>query len=325
MRTHRHRWLALLLSLAIAVLGFSFIAAAVLAEGALHPLLKRRASDTAALAYGVAQAANGTARKVSIQAGDGVGLNAWWLSPQQPNGRAVMVCHGVADSAYGALGYALLFLRHGYSVLVPESRGHGESHGYVTYGVLEADDTIRWLSWMRSQGVNSAFGFGESLGGAILIQSLARGADFRALVAESPYSSFEAIAKERVGRVIPAFAADALVKEAVFYTYLRYRVNLFRARPDTAILHAHVPILLIHGLADNETSPEHSKRLRGENPAVTKLWLVTGAKHTGAYAMAPKAFEEKVLRWFEQAPSKKGADTNRSRIESANSPPSGGR
>jgi hypothetical protein len=28
-----------------------------------------------------------------------------------------MVCHGVADSAYGALGYALLFLRNGYAVL----------------------------------------------------------------------------------------------------------------------------------------------------------------------------------------------------------------
>jgi dipeptidyl aminopeptidase/acylaminoacyl peptidase len=289
--------------LTIVAFAISF-AAAVLAEGALHPLLRRRASDTAALAYSVAQAANATAQKVSIQASDGVALNAWWLSPQRPNGRAVMVCHGVADSAYGALGYALLFLRHGYSVLVPESRGHGESQGYVTYGVLEADDTIRWLSWMKNHGVNSAFGFGESLGGAILLQSLPRGADFRALVAESSYSSFEAVAEERVARIIPAFAADILVKERLFYTYLRYRVNLFHARPDTAIRHAHVPILLIHGLADNETSPAHSKRLAGENPADTKLWLVPGANHTGAYAIAPREFEENVLRWFEQAPGK---------------------
>jgi dipeptidyl aminopeptidase/acylaminoacyl peptidase len=304
MRTHRRRWLVVLPVLMVAIFGFSLAAAAVLAEGALHPLLKRRASDTAALAYSIAQAANGTAQKVNIQGRDGVALDGWWLAPKEPNGRAVMVCHGVADSAYGALGYALLFLSHGYSVLVPESRGHGESQGYVTYGVLETDDTIRWLSWMKSHGVNSAFGFGESLGGAILLQSLSHGADFRALVAESAYSSFEAVAAERVARVIPGFAAEILVKEGVFYTYLRYRVNLSDARPDSAILHAHVPILLIHGLADNETSPEHSKHLAEANPAVIRLWLVPGAKHTGAYAAAPQEFEDNVLCWFEQESGK---------------------
>lgn len=301
MRIRKRRWLVGLLSLAAVIFGFSLASAAVLAEGALHPLLRRRASDTAALAHSIAQAANSKATKVSIQAGDGIVLNAWWLSPPQPARRAVMVCHGVADSAYGALGYALLFLRHGYSVLVPESRGHGESGGYVTYGVLEADDTVRWLAWMKSQGMDSAFGFGESLGGAILLQSLARGADFRALAAESSYSSFEAVAEERVGRVLPAFLAKILVKEAVLYVYVRYRVNLLHARPDTAIAYAHVPILLIHGLADNETSPEHSKRLRERNPAVITLWLVPEAKHTGAYATVPAKFEETVLKWFEQA------------------------
>lgn len=302
MRRHRRRWLVGLIGLVIAAFVVSFALAAVLAEGALHPLLKRRASDTAALAYSIAQAANGTAQQVTIRSSDGIALNGWWLCPRQQNGRAVMVCHGVADSAYGALGYALLFLRHGYSVLVPESRGHGESRGYVTYGVLEADDTIRWLGWMKNHGVNCAFGFGESLGGAILLQSLARGADFRAVVAESPYTSLEAVAEERVARVVPGFVARILVKEGLVYVYLRYRVNLFRAHPDSAIVQAHVPILLIHGLADNETSPEHSRRLAAANPGATRLWLVPGAKHTGAYAAIPKEFENNVLGWFDRLP-----------------------
>ena len=209
-----------------------------------------------------------------------------------------MVCHGVADSAYGALGYAFFLMGNGYSVLVPESRGHGESRGYVTYGVLEADDVVQWLRWIKNRGVNSTFGFGESLGGAILIESLARGAGFRALVVECPYSSFEAVADERVTRVIPALAAQMLVREALVYTYVRYRVDLRNARPDLAIRCARVPILLIHGLADNETSPDHSKRLARANPAFTKLWLVPGANHTGAYAADPKAFQEHVLQWY---------------------------
>jgi pimeloyl-ACP methyl ester carboxylesterase len=78
-------------------------------------------------------------------------------------------------------------------------------------------------------------------------------------------------------------------------------VNLWLARPDLAIAHAHVPILLIHGLADNETSPKHSKRLAHANPSMTKLWLVPGARHTGSYAAAPCLFEPTVLDWFAQA------------------------
>lgn len=281
--------------------GLSFLTAAALAEGALHPLLRRRSSDTAALAYSIGQSEGATLRKVSILAKDGVTLNAWWLSPKQPSGRAVIVCHGVADSAYGAMGYSLLFLRNGYAVLVPESRGHGESAGFVTYGVLEADDVVRWLHWTKGAGVNEAFGFGESLGGSILLQSLARGADFRALIAESAYSSFEAIAEERVGRAIHEPAAYILVKEGLFYTRLRYGVTLSEARTDIAIKQARIPILLIHGEADDETSPANSIRLAHANPAVVRLWLVPGAKHTGAYAANPREFEARVLQWFEAA------------------------
>jgi alpha-beta hydrolase superfamily lysophospholipase len=301
MRTPRFPWLAWLAGLIIAFLVLSFAGAAMLAEGALHPLLRRRASDTAILAHSIAQSTGATARKVSIRAGDDVALSAWWLVPARQNGRAVMVCHGVADSAYGALGFAPLFLKNGYQVLVPDSRGHGESLGFVTYGVLEAEDTVSWLRWTKGNQVSDVFGFGESLGGAILIQSLAHGADFRAIVAESSYSSFEAVADERVGRVVSAPLAFILVREGILYTSLRYGVNLANARPDAAIAHAHIPILLIHGTADNETSPAQSMELAKINPRIVNLWLVPGAKHTGAYATAPRAFERKVLQWFEQA------------------------
>jgi len=301
MPSPRLRWFITLLSLVTILFVLSFAAATVLAEGAVHPLLRRRASDTAILASSIGHASGTTARNVCIRTRDGVVLKAWWLAPEQPNGRAVMVCHGVADSAYGALGFAPLFLKQGYSVLLPESRGHGESLGFVTYGVLEGRDIVQWLCWMKRNRVKDAFGFGESLGGAILIQSLAQGADFRAIVAESPYSSFEAVADERVARVIPAPIAFLLVKEGMLYIHLRYGVNLSLARPDLAIARARVPILLIHGLSDNETSPQHSERLAQIKPAVTGLWLVPGARHTGSYATAPTAFEHNILDWFRLA------------------------
>jgi uncharacterized protein len=301
MTVTRKRFGILLGSITLVIALISFSAAALLAEGALHPLIRRRPSDTAALAYSIAQTANVTATRVCIRAADGTALTGWWLSSKNANGRAVMACHGVADSAFGAMGYALLFLRNGYSVLVPNGRGHGDSQGFVTYGVLESQDTVRWLEWLKANGVNTAFGFGESLGGSVLIQSLGEGADFRAIVAESPYSSFEAVADERVAQHVPSAVAVLLVKEGLLYTRVRYGVDLGSARPEAAVRRTHVPILLIHGLADNETPPQDSRRLLDANPSVVQLWLVPGAKHTGAYAAAPREFERRVLQWFASA------------------------
>lgn len=213
---------------------------------------------------------------MTIQSSDGLTLVGWWLTPHASNGSAAIVCHGVGDSAFGALGFAPLFLSHGYSVLVPDSRGHGESQGFVTYGVLEPHDIVRWLAWINTNGFMKVFGLGESLGGAILIESLARGASFAALVAECPYKSFEEIADERVGRRTPAPIAKLLVKEGILYVWLRYGVDLFEARPEDAIEYARVPVLLIHGEADHETSPENSTTLHRKNPGMTSLWLIPG-------------------------------------------------
>ncbi len=117
-------------------------------------------------------------------------------------------------------------------------------------------------------------------------------------MAECSYSSFESIARERVARQVPGLLASLLVKEGVLYMRLRYGVNLADARPDVAIRQVRVPVLLIHGLADDRTSPENSIRLTRENPGITQLWLVPGARHTGAYSAAPAAFEERVLKQF---------------------------
>ena len=76
MRTRRIRWFLWLVSLAVVLLVASFVAGAVLAEGALHPLLRRRASDTEALAYSISQSVSAKAQKVGLQTNHGVRLSA---------------------------------------------------------------------------------------------------------------------------------------------------------------------------------------------------------------------------------------------------------
>ena len=274
----------------------------VVAEFSVHPPIVRRTCDTDGMALHVAATTGATPQLVKIESSDGITLSAWWL--KLPSGKAALLCHGVADTALGVMGAALMYLRNGYSVLAPDNRGHGSSGGFVTYGVREAGDIAAWRTWLSGQGVASCFGFGQSLGASSLLQSLSAGAQFVSIVAECPYSSFERVAWDRIAKVnrlflptaVARFASNLWVKEVLLYLRLRYSINLHLARPIDAVTNTQIPILLIHGTGDLETPVHHSQEIAARNPEHIQVWIVPGAQHTGSYPVDPASFEKQVLR-----------------------------
>jgi len=291
------RWIywsvGLIAFLAIAICGVGV----VLCETALRPTRRPVAP-------------NRNARTVQVVARDGADLRAWLLLPNRSNGDAVLILHGIADSRGSQLGLARMFLAHGYKVLVPDSRAHGESGGdLATYGLLEADDVHRWVSWlMDEEHPLRVFGLGESLGGAVLIESLPIEQRFSAIVADSPFASFEGIAQDRVAARLPfpqkigRFLAEPPIWAGFLYARLRYGLDFSKASPEAAIAQSRTPVLLIHGLYDGLTPPEHSKILAATNPRTTELWLVSGAGHNGAFDIAPVEFESRVLGFYQNLP-----------------------
>ncbi len=106
-----------------------------------------------------------SALTISIVASDKANLSAWWLRPPKQNGNCVLVLHGIGDSRLGSVGFAPMFTNEGYSVLLPDSRAHGDSEGqFVTYGLLEKYDVITWADWMKSGGLRQALRFGRIAG-----------------------------------------------------------------------------------------------------------------------------------------------------------------
>jgi uncharacterized protein len=275
------------------------IAGAVLCETAVHPARRPVPPNASALT-------------VQVTAGDGNVLSAWFFKAQQSSGRsasngdAVLILHGIADSRASQAGLAGMFLDHGYAVLVPDSRAHGESGGNIaTYGLLESDDVHRWVSWlMEEQHPRHVFGMGESLGGAVLIESLSVEPRFSAIVADSAFSSFERIARDRVAEKLPfppgigRMLAAAPVWAGFLYARLRYGLDFRAASPEAALARSTTPVLLIHGLNDRLTSPEHSEILAASNRRWTELWLVPGTGHVNAFGAAPLEFEDRVISFL---------------------------
>jgi dipeptidyl aminopeptidase/acylaminoacyl peptidase len=240
-------------------------------------------------------------QEVSVAAADGAILRGQFVKASSSSD-CVMILHGVADSHASALGFAPMFLEAGYSVLAPDSRAHGASGGeLVTFGVLEADDVVRWAEWLRNRGCRRLYGLGESLGAAILIQAAAKEQVFAAVVAECAFRDLPSIATYRVAKSahVPEFVAKALVVGAVVYGRGRYGLDLTEASPVESAKRLRTPLLLIHGTKDDNTPPAHSQAI-ADGGTRSELWLVPAAGHTNASAVQPVEFRKRVLEWFER-------------------------
>ncbi len=314
------RWNARRLLTCLAVfLVFAAIAGVFLAEVTVHPGRNVQSPDDEMRIRRTAQQDGYDLADVAITAQDGATLRAWSLRPPNANGNAVILLHGLGDNRTGMTGYAQLLLSHGFSVLMPDSRGHGRSAGdLVTFGLLETDDIRRWLDWMqqrsradnvppgstRPQQIPSCiFGLGESMGAAQLLQSLRTETRFCAVVAESPFASFREIGYDRVGQRFntgPWLGRTLLrpiVEFAFIYARLKYKLNFEQVSPEDAIAQTKIPIFLIHGQADSNIPVRHAELIAARNPAIS-LWEVPNADHCGAMSTAPEESRDKVLSWF---------------------------
>jgi fermentation-respiration switch protein FrsA (DUF1100 family) len=287
-------------------LGFSLIMGIVLIGNAVH--LRRRPLDqNVTLVAKLTRPSGAILEDVSMAAADGAVLKAWYVRPANGNGSAVILLHGMADNREGVTGFASMFLVHGYSVLLPDSRAHGESGGsLVTYGVLEREDVRRWVEWLRPRITGCVDLFGESMGGAIAVQTSAVTSGLCAVVAESSFATFRAIADDRIGQqtgLAQSFTrmlGMPMREIALLYARLRYGVNLADANPLTAIAISRVPTLLISGTEDANIPMRHSMALERAGRSHTQLWIVEGAEHTAAMSVNPAKFEIEVVGWFDR-------------------------
>jgi len=278
----------------------------VLMENALH--VPPDARHTAEPKFADAAADGiGVWLPAEMNAADGSVLRAWLFRPLAPNGRAVIVLHGVADSRTGVLAQTRMLLQHGYTVLAPDSRGHGESQeARITYGLLEAEDIHRWADWLYArEQIKGLYGLGESMGAADLLQALPREPRFRAVVAECPFYDFRQVAFSRLAEGsgvdprVGKWLFRPMVESGFLYARWRYGLNLADASPAKALGETTIPVFLIHGSEDRNIPPEQSEWLAAQRPQSTVFWRVAGAGHIEAFSKEPGEFSRRVLDWFE--------------------------
>ncbi len=279
------------------------MAAAVwLAERNVRVRTGRRTSADDSLA----RETGASVESVEIAAHDGIMRSAWLLRPGEWRGEAAMVLHGFVDSRAAMLDHARFLLRHGYAVLAPDSRGHGDSGGAtVSFGLREAVDVRSWGDWLCARlAIENFVALGQSMGAAVLINALPHERRLERIVAESPFTSFREAAYDKLaGRAgIPRWLAHLAFRPvgelAFLYVRWRYGFNLHSTRPVDALRRAGQPVLLIHGADDQAILAQHLRRLQAISGA--EYWEVAGAAHTEPIRVAPNEYERRVIAWLTQ-------------------------
>jgi len=210
---------------------------------------------------------------VFISTADGLRLHGWWLPAKGPALGCVLHLHGNAANVGNHLPLVAWLPGAGFNVLMLDYRGFGRSEGRPTLdGVVE--DAAAALRYLRTRpGVDGErlIVLGHSLGGATALRLLARDSGgVRLAVIEAAFASYRGIAR------------DAALRSVVLAPFLPVALPALPSSehdPITALASVRVPLLIVHGTADEVIPYSHGEQLAAAAPPGTTFLRIDGARH----------------------------------------------
>lgn len=245
----------------------------------------------------------------TVRANDGVELRGWKVAPASANGDWVLLFHGVSDNRTGDLGDADFLLRHGYSVVMMDSRAHGKSGGdMATYGWKERYDTVAITDALyATEKVRHLYAHGVSMGAAIALQSAAVEPRIAAVSAEDPFANLREVTYDYAGLDVSPFLGKTLFRPAsIFAMRAVAKAGGFdpdEVSPEIAVAQRAFPVLLICGTNDHRIPCRHAEAIYNAAIGPKELWIVQGAGHASALGQAPTEYENRVVSFFEKYPA----------------------
>jgi len=239
---------------------------------------------------------------VRFHSTDGILLEGWKI-PAEPDRPWLILCHGVGSNRADLLDIAAGLHAAGFNLLLFDFRAHGGSGGRVTsFGWREQRDLEGALAYLGSQPDVSAkpYGvYGISMGAAVALMVAARDDRLAAVAADSPYPNLE----DTLGRHL------TLLYPVPRLPFLWFVLATFRIRfgvwprdvspKDAAPQVAPRAVLLIHGAADPRMPTQGTQQIFDAAADPKSLWVIDGAGHLEGYGMAPQAYLERLVAFFQ--------------------------
>lgn len=224
-------------------------------------------------------------------------LHGWFLRAEGEPRATVVYLHGNAQNLTAHVLYVDWLPAAGYNVLIVDYRGYGRSPGKPSRKGLFEDARAAW-SYARSRNdvdPEKMILFGQSLGGATALSLAGREKlpGLRAVVAESAFSSFGGIGREKLLQIPVAGYLLWPFSPLIVSGELSPASVVGRIAP--------VPLLLIHGDRDEVVPVSHSERLFAKAQSPKLFWRLPRGRHTEAFARFRATFGPRLLGFFDYA------------------------
>ncbi|HXJ64875.1 MAG TPA: CocE/NonD family hydrolase [Actinomycetota bacterium] len=233
---------------------------------------------------------------------DRVRLSGWYVP--STNGAAIVLLAGAGSNRTAVLDHAVVLARHGYGVLLLDTRGHGGSEGMpMDFGWNGERDVAAAVGWLEGQpdvrhGRIGAVGM--SMGGEQVVAAIGSDPRIRAVVGEGvtgmqaadhgwlSHYGLQGAVQRSIDRV--TYGAAGLLSGAARPMPLRDAVRAAAPRPVLIVAAGTVPD---EGIA--------ARWLRAASPSNVCVWVVPGAGHTDGLATNPAQWEARVTGFLDRA------------------------
>ena len=230
---------------------------------------------------------------------DGLKLHATYLPAiKETSGKKkVVICfHGYTSKGLSDFtGLTNYYFRHGYAMLHPDARAHGESEGdYIGFGCLDRKDAINWIEWVIQKcGADvEILLHGISMGGSTVL--MASGLDLpsqvKGIISDCAFTSPKEVFTHVLKTMyhLPSFpviqGADFVNKKLAGY-------GMDECNAKREVAKAKVPILFIHGSKDTFVPAGMCQEIYDCCASPKQMLIVEGAAHGESYFKDMKAYE----------------------------------
>lgn len=240
---------------------------------------------------------------VYMQSHDGLRLHALWIPAEDAKG-TILLAHGYRSSYL--LDFAMVFdvyHQFGFNLLVPDQRSHGKSEGkYITFGVKESHDVADWICFHNQHfGALPLILNGLSMGAStvLYLADEVLPDNVKGIIADCGFTSPKAIVNNVYKSIIRLPAALSLWSADIFarlFAHFRF------GEKDTrrTLANSRLPVLMIHGLADDFVSCEMTKQAYAACTSEKQLLLVSGAGHGVSFLSDPVGYTAAVLYFLKK-------------------------
>ncbi len=272
----------------------------------------------------------GALREMYLENDEGVTLHAYYIAAARPTAKTAVIVHGYTDNAIRMLPIGYLYNRQlGYNILLPDLYAHGASQGEaIRMGWKDRLDVLQWtaaaeelfqrhnkevaaqaecaVSAKDTDSIASALTnirmvvHGISMGAATTMMAAGEVGHgihqqpfIKCFVEDCGYTSawdeFRGELKNRFS--LPAFP---LLHTASLLCDWEYGWNFREASALEQVRKCRLPMLFIHGDADDFVPTEMVYPLFEAKPEPKELWVVPGVDHAHSYRDAKEEYTRRV-------------------------------